>query len=46
MIKFYADIPGVNRWNQYTVMRRKSVSMLYEGTKALDIAIEERKDKL
>lgn len=45
-IKFYVDIPGASRGNQFTVMRRKSVSMLYEGAKALDIAIEERKDTL
>lgn len=45
-IKFYVDIPGKSRGNQLSVMRRKPISMLYEGTKALDIAIEERKDEL
>ena len=45
-IKFYVDIPVPKRGNQAFVMRRKPVSMLFEGAKALDIAIEERKDVL
>ena len=45
-IKFYVDIPVPSRGNQLSVMRRKPVSMLYEGSKALDIVIEERKDRL
>lgn len=45
-IKFYVDIPAPKRGNQAFVMRRKPVSMLFEGAKALDIAIEERKDVL
>lgn len=43
-VKFYVDIPRPSRGQTAYVMRRKSVSMLYEGTKALDIIIEERKD--
>lgn len=46
-MKYYVDIPRPTRGNspQY-VMRRKSVNVLYEGAKALDIVIEERKDTL
>ena len=44
--KYYVDIPGQCRGNQHFVMRRKSVNALYEGSKALDIVIEERKERL
>lgn len=45
-IKYYVDIPRPVEQRQQYVMRRKSVNMLYEGSRALDIAIEERKDQL
>lgn len=45
-MKFYVDIPRPFRGSHMTVMRRKPVSVLYEGSKALDIVIEERKDNL
>lgn len=44
--KFYVDIPKPTRGRQGVVSRRKRISSLYEGSKALDIVIEERKDKL
>ena len=46
-VKYYVDIPRPSRGhNPQHVMRRKSVNVLYEGSKALDIVIEERKDNL
>lgn len=46
-VKYYVDIPRPAReQNPQYVMRRKSVNVLYEGSKALDIVIEERKDNL
>lgn len=45
--KYYVDIPQMTReLRQPMVMRRKRVSALYEGSKALDIVIEERKERL
>ena len=41
--KFYVDIPAPTRGYQATVMRRKSVNSLYEGSKVLDLIIEERR---
>lgn len=45
-VKYYVDIPRMSRGTQLGVMGRKSVNILYEGSKALDIVIEERKDSL
>lgn len=46
-VKYYVDIPRATReHNSQYIMRRKSVNVLYEGSKALDIVIEERKDIL
>ncbi|MBQ9764770.1 MAG: XRE family transcriptional regulator [Lachnospiraceae bacterium] len=46
-VKYYVDIPkSFEEHNSQYVMRRKSVNVLYEGSKALDILIEERKEKL
>ena len=45
-MKYYVDIPRPTRGTQSPVMRRKSVNILYEGSKALDIVIEERKDSI
>ena len=46
-VKYYVDIPKpVRGLSCPYVMRRKSVNVLYEGSKALDIVIEERKDNL
>lgn len=46
-VKYYVDIPKPTREQHIPyVMRRKSVNVLYEGSKALDIVIEERKDNL
>lgn len=45
--KYYVDISRASRGNiDNYVMRRKPVSVLYEGSKAIDIIIEERKGKL
>lgn len=46
-IKYYVDIPRLTRGRSaQCVMRRKNVNLLYEGSRALDIVIEERKDIL
>ena len=45
-IKFYVDIPRPTRGRHSFVSRRKPISALTEGSKALDIAIEERKKQL
>ena len=45
-IKFYVDIPRPTRGRHNFVSRRKPISALTEGSKALDIAIEERKKQL
>ena len=45
-IKFYVDIPRPTRGRQYYVRRRKPIKELTKGSKALDIAIEERKKQL
>lgn len=44
--KYFVDIPGPERGRQSPVVRRKRISRLFEGSKALDIVIEERKDQL
>ena len=45
--KYYVDIPRDSRGCMNScVMRRKPVSVLYEGSKALDIVIEERKEQI
>lgn len=46
-IKYYVDIPRETRGTPIiTSGRRKPISLLLEGSKALDIVIEERKDAL
>lgn len=45
-MKYYVDIPQPVRNSHFMTMRRKNVNVLYEGSKALDIAIEERRDCL
>ena len=44
--EFFVDIPGPTRGRQGYVCRRKPTRALTKGSKALDIAIEERKDQL
>ena len=45
-VKYYVDLPRPTRGRGVMGGRRASVNMLYEGTKALDLVIEERKDNL
>ena len=46
-VKYYVDIPRqVRGYDSRHVMGRKNVNVLYEGSQALDIVIEERKDNL
>ena len=45
-IQFYVDIPRLTRGRHSFVSRRKPISALTKGAKALDLAIEERKDQL
>ena len=44
--KYLVDIPEPVRSRTSPIMRRKRINRLYEGYKALDIVIEERKDLL
>ena len=45
-MKYYVDIPQITKTNsRFMAMNRKRVSSLHEGSKALDIVIEERKDE-
>ena len=43
-MKYYVDIPRMTRETRFSAMTRKNINVLYEGTRALDIVIEERKD--
>lgn len=43
--KYYVDTHEKTRGQQYFVMRRKPISWLKEGNQALDIIIEERKER-
>lgn len=46
-MKYYVDIPQITKTtSRFMAMNRKRVSSLHEGSKALDIVIEERKDYL
>lgn len=46
-VKYYVDIPKETRGTHFISSgRRKPISLLFEGSKALDIVIEERKDAL
>lgn len=42
--KFHVDVPFNIKGGPTTMLKRRSVSILYDETKALDLIIEERKD--
>ena len=44
--KYFVDIPEPVRGRQSPIVRRRRINRLFEGPKALDIVIEERKDQL
>lgn len=43
--KYYVDLPKSTRGRQNVVMKRKRIQEMYEGYEALDILIQERKEK-
>lgn len=45
-IKYYVEAPSPNSNPRVSFMSRKRENVLYEGSQALDIIIEERKDNL